>query len=1102
MTRSNGVFFPLASYILLLAGFAAPAWCAPPVLYSAAQYESPVRGDPDDLLLIAGSGLAGTDEVVYKAVSNTTQAPAQPTSVPGLNTALLGVADLVSTADAPNSLTVHLPAVMTPGQSYALWVYAGANQWSAPVLINDARPLWVTPDSAYQTAALASLPRVLKVVGRNLQPAPGATGTTQVRLVGQTTGTTYTLTAHNTNNDAATTTSLERYVAAAPLPASLVVDTYTVQVSRDATSWVALLGNGQTPAQVFTVNKDPVTPNYYPVGNGTDPVTGVACSALPNSGNDATGCILAAIRAAWMNGGGTVLFGPGVWTLSNPGSWAAGIAYSDRAGARPGGCPPYPPGLCGVTGFGVTVPIGVNLQGSGWNGANPTVIQRSSTWLAGTEPIAAFVLQGNNVVSGIEFQDTTNYATTGTPGTGMLQLGYTWYFARIFATTDPTMVSNVVITNNLFVQPYLALDGGGLPVDHLYFTENTIGGAYIDAIGLGQLTGEAANLSANASYPYQTYHFSDTVIDYNNFYPSSFVRTAANYDGGGSIATQINTGLRSDFSNNLADGTVTQYLYNPSTDAPGWRAAYFFSPGADMDMTLVSSNVATCTGDKYGDGEAIAYDGSTTQGGMPAAQPVIAAASWTDPATGVAGTALTVQGTVLTTLKDNNGNPFSIASNPSPYYQGFWVQLVQGTGKGQWRKLESLSFGSNSAGPTVTLNVSPAFDVAPDATSMVVIDHAYWQNVTVDNYIDQRSPACKGGNARKSGGIITWYGSTADSAMEGNQQYATSGVLLNHVYHSEVNPVGLALQSFNEVSNNLVDGTYAWSDPTSSLGGIQLGYGAYYCGNSSCAGAMPPDLGFGVSVSHNTIVQADGTDGGPPIGAIGMGANWSTGPVDSSGLNEWPLGDATLVFQNTLQNISKTVPGTLNPTVSRIGIGIDNSQGSSGSPPTSAINWRTVLYANTCSNVDIPVSDLGIGSVRFCPTGGSATCECSGIASADVGVTAVADSGPVSAGGSVTYTVTVTNNSGNISASKVALVIQPSAGVQITGASFVPSQGSCDASVNLCTLGSIPALGSATVSLSAVLPTSGSWPVTFSVTHGRADNVQYNNSAIVTETVQ
>jgi uncharacterized repeat protein (TIGR01451 family) len=387
------------------------------------------------------------------------------------------------------------------------------------------------------------------------------------------------------------------------------------------------------------------------------------------------------------------------------------------------------------------------------------------------------------------------------------------------------------------------------------------------------------------------------------------------------------------------------------------------------------------------------------------------------------------------------------------------------------------------------------------------MDHAYWQNATINNYIDQRTPLCTQANARVSGGTISWYASTADSAIEGNEQYATTGVMLQHVYLSNVNPVGVSLQSFNEIRNNLIDGAYGWSSLRSDLGGIQLGYGAYYCGASSCASRIPPVLGFGVSVARNTIIQADGKDGDdgaqnyPPIGAIGLGASWSTGPIDSAGLNEWPLGDTTLVFQNKLQNISETASGSI-PGVPHIGIGVDNSQGSSGYPPTSAVSWRTAMYANTCSNVDVPVSDLGIGSVRYCPAGSAATCECGGIATVDVGVSATGSSGPVSAGTSVTYTVTITNNSTASAASKVSLFIQPSAGIQISGATFAPSQGSCDSSVSICSLGSLPAGSTATVSVTTILPTCGSWPATFSVTHGDADPVPQNDSAVVTEMVQ
>src|SRR5262249_4186862 len=57
-------------------------WAAPPVLYTQPAYESPVRGDPDDLLLLSGSGLSGADTVVYQAISNPLSPPAHPTSIP------------------------------------------------------------------------------------------------------------------------------------------------------------------------------------------------------------------------------------------------------------------------------------------------------------------------------------------------------------------------------------------------------------------------------------------------------------------------------------------------------------------------------------------------------------------------------------------------------------------------------------------------------------------------------------------------------------------------------------------------------------------------------------------------------------------------------------------------------------------------------------------------------------------------------------------------------------------------------------------------------------------------------------------------------------
>ncbi len=113
----------------------------------------------------------------------------------------------------------------------------------------------------------------------------------------------------------------------------------------------------------------------------------------------------------------------------------------------------------------------------------------------------------------------------------------------------------------------------------------------------------------------------------------------------------------------------------------------------------------------------------------------------------------------------------------------------------------------------------------------------------------------------------------------------------------------------------------------------------------------------------------------------------------------------------------------------------------------------------------------------------------------DVGVAVSINSASVSVGGSLTYTATVTNSSATTAASAVTLFIQPSAGVSIAGTSFASSQGSCDAAVNVCSLGSLQAGETATVSVQGVLAISGCWPVTFSVTHADADSVPSNDSA-------
>jgi hypothetical protein len=1076
-------------------------------------YESPVRGDPDDLLQLSGSGLSGADTVVYQAIANPTSPPPHPVSIPAETDATQGILPVINAASAPYAITVHLPELMTAGVTYAIWVTNPDGEWSLPALINDARPLWITPDSAYQTASRANLPRVLRVVGRNLQPGSSAMGT-QVRLVGVATGTTYVLTANNTTNDPNNTTAaLERYVAAVNLPSSMPVDQYSVAVSSDGTSWVPLFGNGQTPPQVFTVSPDPASLPPVPTifvddPKFADPLTNQPCR--PDDDVDDTACIILAIRDAQLAGGGIVLFKPGRWLMSNVGTWN-GQGYSNRTGVQAGRCPSHAE-TCGVSYTGIIVPVGVSLQGSG---SGTTIIERSTSW---PTMMPLFTLQGSNTVSGFDFTDDNNYLANyanQTFGGAQLQLGLKWYQAWMWSRSDPLATSNVIITNNVFDKPWFAIVDGGLPIDHLYITYNVFGGAFNTAIAVAEDENNVVDLGPNPwNFPYRAYHWDDTVVDYNTFYPSSFQVTQAAYDSGagggsGSIGTGFDTGRRSDFSNNVADGTSTRYFYTPG-DPKGFRAAFFWSMGASQEMTLVSSNTITCSGDKYGDGEAIVYDGSGTRGGTPSAEPVIATMAWMGA--GGPGSALTAQGSLATqfTYATFGGGTIDISSNPTPYYQeGFWVQVVSGMGQGQWRRIESVSLGSNSNGPTFTVNVTPAFDVPPDSTSQVIVARAYWQNATVNNYVDQRTPLCTKANARGGGGTISWYASTADSAMEGNQQYGTSGILLNYAYEPQqpgtvpVGPGGFALKSYNEVRNNVVSGAYDWSS-AGRQGGIQLRFGAtgWYCDGGTCPAPPPAKTGQGVSIAGNVVSQASARDADgsihPPIGAIGLNPGWTTGYLDPLGVAMWELDDDTLVFGNTLQDISNNVAGSAGG-MPLVGIGVDVALGSTFNPP---INWRATLYRNACSNVDIPLSDFGLSTTRYCPSGNDGSCGCATAINDDVAVTAIGSPSTTISGGNVTYTVTVTNNDSSTTASDVTLAVTPSAGMQISGATFAPSQGTCDSAVNICMLGSIPSSTSATVTVTGVSLTPGAWPLTFTVTHHENDTNPANDGSVVTTTVQ
>jgi hypothetical protein len=191
------------------------------------------------------------------------------------------------------------------------------------------------------------------------------------------------------------------------------------------------------------------------------------------------------------------------------------------------------------------------------------------------------------------------------------------------------------------------------------------------------------------------------------------------------------------------------------------------------------------------------------------------------------------------------------------------------------------------------------------------------------------------------------------------------------------------------------------------------------------------------------------------------------------------MGASTLIFKNSLTDINGAP-------VNRVGIGLDAAFSK------NTVAWQSVLYANSCNNVQTPLTDYGIATVRHCPTNAS-SCECDGTMR-DVGVTAAASSSSAQTGDGVTFTAAVTNHdsSGNASGVTVAIDVPP----QVTVTSVTSSQGSCDVPTLLCKAGTLAAGGTATVTVETQASAPGHAAMTFSVAHREADPAVANDGAV------
>jgi hypothetical protein len=548
MTRTLA---PLAGVLVL--GITVPATATPPSLYAHPTHQSPVRAAPDDLILLAGAGLSTTDLVVYRRLTDTTAPLVAPALIPIISTADLGVAPVVSETNVPQTLTVRLPPVTTPGRSYALWVRGSDGSWSNGVRVNDARPLWVSPSYLFYSTSLAGLPRQLNVVGRNLDRMI-PTRPTRVRLTGPAT---YVLDAQDDGDPA---TTLEEYVARVNLPAGMPTGAYQVQVSRDAgQSWVS-------SPQAFYIRPNPARVPILRLVN-------YGCA--PNDGLDDTPCFIAAIAAAEAQGGGRIDLGAGSWDLApSAATWSNLVAL-------------YPT-LVSST-YGPVVPVNVHLHGVG---AGLTTVTKAADWPG----YAVFTLMGLNTIDGVTWRDLRSYLPSDWTG-GFFQIGPPAHLMP----EGSGPISNITITANVFDRPFSAIFDGGLPMRSLHITFNEIS-AY--SVGL--------SLGGNQYAVQHKFRVDESVVKFNHFAPGDYLDVCGHQ---GTIASSLGASHRLDFSENELDGHDTTHLADPTH--PGWRAGSFFHMQGSHDSVLVARNVLTCTGDKAGDGEAIVFDANLDTLGFP-----------------------------------------------------------------------------------------------------------------------------------------------------------------------------------------------------------------------------------------------------------------------------------------------------------------------------------------------------------------------------------------------------------------------------------------------------------------------------------------------------
>lgn len=804
-----------------------------PQVFNQPFHQSPTVGGPDDVILIAGDGFKATDNVVYRKGTATTP----PASLPPTSTQTIGLAK-VGIQNIPHSLTAILPTKILPRTPYVLWVRNAAGEWSKPIPINNTRPLWISPDIAFQSKPLADgIPRVLKIVGRNMDAEPGKFR--RVRLQQIVPPSTFNcpfsfpvslelpeIPLANTHekiviDEYVMKVKLERMQA---LPTSITnpkgipPGRYQVQFSRDCGGqWTTVRDPNTGQASVLTVYPDQpgsveikVSDQGGTIPDPYDPGKTITLTCSGSDGEDDTLCVLRAINAAKkiaitaaqqnacipehpVKQAATVSFGAGKWLIGDPRI----PADPELKAILPGNS------------YGINVTQGINLIGAGrnlttvvknnsWNPVEPTGTEQKLTQLA---PLSVFNLLGNNTVSNVRWEAEQ-------PDGGYTPVYHDLFF-KLGNGTNP--IENVSFTNNTFAWMLTAISDSTVPMNHVFIYDNEFGA-------------HSLNLEFSGAGVIKS-----SIITNNIFKPGDYRDICFN-GGQGTQATGVGSADGLDFSGNIADGRSLDFLKKPQFT--GWRAAYFWNMRGNHERLLISQNRASCTGSKAGDGEAISLDENTNE-----------------------------YGTGYEAAKVENSTPNSITVNShsltmpdDAYYTRAWVRIGNGKGLGQARKITG--FERNAAKPgTSKITVTPAWDVMPDSDSLVTVSKQMWQAYVVDNIIDNRN-CPENPNGWRKAGMIGLANTISDSLVDGNALYKTGGVFVPVQYNKEkpateatsATPFYFFTKYFIDIHRNLIDGE---PDPVwdKSFGGIQL--------LSQAEPGSPIIAGYGLNIARNNVRNAD-----------------------------------------------------------------------------------------------------------------------------------------------------------------------------------------------------------------------------------------------------